>query len=282
MENAERKLSFWTAQKFLATRASLGPAVKRVGIVLNANISALADAGKKLDDLVQGAFDRVETAMSVKLADFANENQRRAIQFFYAESRGIPAQTQVEMLIAGRDSSAVACAAAQQRHIPEPLQFALVEHCSQHPQAMRALAGNVEARPAALSALAEHSDSDVRMAVAAHISYRMKIQEPALKEEKQNLFDAIVARYEARFAPFLVPVCKNPEQIQLMFRRTGLGPNNTKLFVNNPYTPNDVLLEIASSVTARLMPGGTEAVKDARNMLEKRLGRAEESSAPEM
>ena len=99
----ERKPSFLRAQEFLATRASLGPIMKRVGVVLLANIDAVADAGKRLDDLVQSAFDRMEEALERRFADFSDANQQMVIQFFYAESRGVPAKEQVEMLIAGKD-----------------------------------------------------------------------------------------------------------------------------------------------------------------------------------
>lgn len=278
----ERKPSFLRAQEFLATRASLGPIMKRVGVVLHANIDAVADAGKRLDDLVQSAFDRMEEALERRFADFSDANQQRVIQFFYAESRGVPAKEQVEMLIAGKDSSAVATAAAQQRHIPEAVQFALVEHCSQHAYAMRALAANMGTRPAVLAPLVEHPDSDVRLAVAAHIGNRMKIEEIALNSEKQNVFDAIVECYEGRFAPFLVPVCRDADKIQQMFDHTTMTPGNARLFIDNPYSPNGVLLDIASSVTTRLMPGGAEALEDVKTLLETRLSRAEDNSAPEM
>lgn len=209
----ERTPSFLKAQEFLATRTSLGSIMKRVGVVLHANIDAVADAGKRLDDLVQSASDRMEEALERWFADFSDANQQRVIQFFYAESRGVPAKEQVEMLIAGKNSSAVATAAAQQRHIPEALQFALVKHCSQHAYVIRTLAANMGTHPAVLAPLVEHPDSNVRLAVAAHIGNRMKIEEIALNSEKQNVFDAIVGCYEGRFEPFLVPVCRYGDQI---------------------------------------------------------------------
>lgn len=279
---SERKPTFLKAQEFLAERLSLGPIIKRVGVVLHANLDAVATAGKQLDDLMQGAFDRVEEALAQKLADFSEENQRRAIQFFYAESRGISAEKQVGMLIAGRDSGAVALAAAQQRHIPEELQRTLVEQCAQHTDAMRALASNMTCRPAVLANLVAHPDSDVRMSVAAHIGIRMKVDEFALNEEKQDVFDAIVKCYEAPYAPYLVPVCRNPEQLQQMFGMTPVTPGNARLFIDNPYSPNSVLVDIASSIPARMMPGGSETLEDVKKLLENRMSRFEENSALEM
>ncbi|AYK20531.1 hypothetical protein [Aeromonas veronii] len=108
---------------------------------------------------------------------------------------------------------------------------------------MRALAVNMGARPAVLAPLVEHPDSDVRLAVAAHIGNRMKIEEIALNSEKQNVFDAIVECYEGRFAPFLVPVCRDADQIQQMFDHTTMTPGNARLFIDNPYSPNGVLLD---------------------------------------
>ncbi len=275
-----REPTFLKAQEFLATQASIGP-VKRLGVVIHANIDALADAGKRLGDLVQSAFDRVEEALQRQTAHFS-AHQQIAIQFLYAQSRGIPAHAQVEMLIAGKDSSAVAMAAAQQRRLPDDLQFALVEHCSQHARAMQALAANIDTRPAALAPLVKHPDSDVRLTVAAHIGNRMKIDEVVLKDEKNSVFDAIVEHYEGRFAPLLVPVCRDADQIQQMFDQTTMTPGNARLFIDNPYSPNGVLLDIASSVTARLLPGGTEVLRDVKTLLETRLSRAEENPAPEI
>lgn len=279
---SERKPTFLKAQEFLAERLSLGPIIKRVGVVLHANLDAMATAGKQLDDLMQGAFDRVEEALSRKLADFSEENQRTAIQFFYAESRGVSAEKQVEMLISGSDSGAVALAAAQQRHIPEALQYALIERCPQHADAMRALASNMTCSPKVLGKLVDHPDSDVRMAVAAHIGIRMKVDEFALNDEKHGVFDAIVKCYEGRYAPYLVPVCRDSDQIRQMFDDTSITPGTARLFIDNPYSPNSVLLDIASSITNRLMPGGSETLEDVKKMLENRLSRVEENSVLEM
>ncbi len=54
------------------------------------------------------------------------------------------------------------------------------------------------------------------------------------------------------------------------------------MLTDNPYSPNGVLLDIASSVTNRLMPGGAEALEDVKTLLETRLSRAEDNSAHEM
>lgn len=58
--------------------------------------------------------------------------------------------------------------------------------------------------------------------------------------------------------------------------------DNVRLFIDNPYSPNGVLLDIASSVTTRLMLGGAEALENVKTLLETRLSRAEDNSAPEM
>lgn len=276
------KPTFQRAQEYLTEQINFGPVIKRVGVVLNANLDAALDVGRRLDDVIQSALEKVETAIERKLADFSDVNQRRTIEFFYAQSRRMPANMQVEMLIEGKDSSSVALAAAQQRKVPESVQFALVEHCSRHSNAMRALATNPETRPSALWPLIEHPDFDVRQVVAAHIGNRMRIDEISINSEKQSVYNAIVDVYEGEFAEYLVPVCRDPEQIQQMFDQTPMTPSNARLFVENPYSPDGVLLDIVSSTTTRLMPGGGNVLEDAKKLLENRLNRAEGSSAPEM
>lgn len=277
-----QKPTFQRAQEYLTEQINLGPVIKRVGVVLNANLDSAIDVGRRLDDVIQSALEKVEAAIERKLADFSDVNQRRTIEFFYAQSRRTPAATQVGMLIEGKDSSSVALAAAQQRKVPEPVQFALVEHCSRHSNAMRALAANPETRPSALWPLIEHPDFDVRQVVAAHIGNRMRVDEISINSEKQSVYNAIVDVYEGEFAEYLVPVCRDPKQIQQMFDQTPMTPSNARLFVENPYSPDGVLLDIVSSTTTRLMPGGGNVLEDAKNLLENRLNRAEGSSAPEM
>lgn len=277
-----QKPTFQRAQEYLTEQINLGPVIKRVGVVLNANLDAAFDVGRRLDDVIQSALEKVEAAIERKLADFSDVNQRRTIEFFYAQSRRMPANMQVEMLVEGKDSSSVALAAAQQRKVPESVQFALVEHCSRHSNAMRALAANPETRPSALWPLIEHPDFDVRQVVAAHIGNRMRVDEISINSEKQSVYNAIVDVYEGEFAEYLVPVCRDPEQIQQMFDQTPMTPSNARLFVENPYSPDGVLLDIVSSTTTRLMPGGGNVLEDAKKLLENRLNRAEGSSAPEM
>lgn len=274
--------TFQRAQEFLAEQVNLGPVIKRAGVLLNANLESAIDLSHKLDDLVQSALGKVEAAVERKLADFSDLNQRRTIEFVYAESRRTPPDKQVEILIAGRDSSSVALTAAQQRRVPEMLQFALVEHCFEHANAMRALAANPETRPLVLSPLVKHPNSDVRQIVASHIGNRMKIEENMLNSEKINVYNELVDAYETGFAEHLVPVCNDPDQIQLMFDQTPMTPTNVRFFVENPYCPESVLLDIVSSTKLRLQPGGGRVLEDTKQFLENRLIRDERSMFPEM
>jgi len=242
----------------------------------------ISNAFQRLGELAASAFDRVEEALAKKLAEFNDADQQLTIRFYYAECRHIPATEQVTMLIAGKNSASVAEAAARQRNVPEALQFALVQHCQQHPEAMRALALNANTRPAALAPLVEHTNADVRLAVATHIGRRMLIRENELDGEKRVVFDAIIEVYEGSFAPLLVPVCKDAGQIRSMFDQTMMTPSNARLFVDNPYTPDGVLLDISNSPTPRLMPGGSEVLRDLKKLLGNRLSRADDAAAPEV
>lgn len=278
----EQKPTFQRAQEFLTERINLEPIIKRVGVIINTNFDTAIDLFRQMDDVIQSALYKVDVAIERKLADFSDANQRRAVEFFYAQSRQTSAAKQVDMLIDGKESSSVALAAAQQRKIPESVQFALVEHCSRHGAAMRALAANLTTRPAALWPLVEHPDRDVRLVVVAHIGNRMKIDENLVNSEKQSVYNAIVDNYDGDFAEYIIPVCRDPNKIQQMFDQTPLTPSNARLFVENPYSPDEILLDIVSSTAMRLIPGGGGVLEDAKKLLENRLNRAEENSTNEM
>lgn len=267
----EQKPTFLKAQEFLEERLRLGPAIKRVGVVINASLELSADVGQRLGTVIKSAKELVDAAFERNLAEFSDVAQKSTIEFFYAESRRTPANKQVEMLVASKNASSVAMAAAQQRHVPEQVQFALVEHCAQHTSVMRTLAANPATRPAVLQGLVEHPDRDVRQIVAAHIGARMKVIEPQFTNEKQELYNSIAHAYEENYAQHLVPVCRDPDQLRSMFDKTPITPKNARLFLDNPYISDDVLMDISDSSLLRVMPGFGEVMDDINAIFQTRL-----------
>lgn len=267
----EQKPTFLKAQEFLEERLRLGPAIKRVGVVINASLEMSADVGQRLGSVIQSAKGLVDAAFERSLADFSDVSQKTTLEFFYAESRRIPPNKQVEMLITSKNASSVAMAAAQQRHVPEPVQFALVEHCAQHTSAMRTLAANPATRPAVLQGLVEHADRDVRQLVAQHIGSRMRVIEPHFSNEKGALYNSLVHAYEENYAQHLVPVCRDSDQLKSMFDKTPITPKNARLFLDNPYISDDVLMDISDSSLLRIMPGFGEVIDDINAIFQTRL-----------
>lgn len=268
---------FQRAQDFLVERVRLGPILKRVGLVLKAQIEAGATKevfernAARLSNNVQRVVENTQAAFRSHLADFSDDTERLAIEFFFAQSNKLSAATQVELLMKGRHSSTVALAAARQKTVPIELQQALVENAYQHVDAMCSLASNPKTHPKTLLPLSRHPSRNVRIAVAAHIGPRMKVEEKHLDDDKMFVFNTLIENYEDWFAPYIIPVCKDPEQLERMFEQTALTPANAHLFAENPYASNDILLSVVSSNTMGLLPGGQQVRAQVRSLVTNRL-----------
>lgn len=272
------RISFTEAAEFLAERLRAGAPMRRVGIVVRASLEGMSDAGKRLDEVVQSAAARVNAALSKRLADLGDETQRDALRLSYAGSLRLPVVEQLEILNRSRQAESVTTAAARQEPCPVEVQRFLVEHCFQHRTAMVALAQKRDADLKSLRELSRHPDRDVRISVAANIGASMRLVEPQRTEEKLAVYNSLLHRYESDFAQLLVPVCRDGEQIAHMYARTTTTPNNGRLFVENPYTPDDVLLDISTSMRIRVMPGGSAVASEAKQQVEKRLSHDSEAT----
>jgi len=136
---------------------------------------------------------------------------------------------------------------------------------------MIALAQQHDADIQSLELLASHPDRDVRLTLAVNLGSRMRLSEPQLTKEKQAVYNALLNHYESDFAPHLVPVCRDGGQLSQMYAQTSKTPGNGRLFVENPYTPDQVLLDISTSMPLRVIPGGSAVASDAKQLIEKRL-----------
>lgn len=274
------RITFTQATEFLAHQLQSGNNFRRVGIVVRASLDNVVDATKRLDDLVQTAWDKLDAAMDRKLADFTDENQRNAMRLSYAGSLRVPVAEQLHMLDVGRHAESVTSAAAKQTPCPVEVQRFLAKECSGHRMTMVALAQKHDADIQALELLASHPDRDVRLTLAANLGGRMRLSEPQLTESKLAVYNALLNHYESDFAPHLVPVCRDEDQLAQMYAQTSKTPSNGRLFVDNPYTPDQVLLDISTSMPLRMMPGGSAVASEAKQQVEKRLS-VRSDAAPE-
>lgn len=262
---------FQKATDFLAAQIQSGPIARIAVNQARSAFNGVYDVTKRIDDLFQGAFDRLEIAIDEKLADLKDENQRASIRLTYASTLRIPVDEQMSLLESGRHSHQVTCAAAQQRNIPLPVQKFLVENCYDHRDAMIALARNLDADIGLSQQLAAHPHADVRRTFAAHICARIPVNEPGLNDVKGAAYRAILDNYSGELAPYVVPVCRNEEHLIELFCQTSKNPASLRHFVENPYTPDQVLLDICTSTSLRIMPGGNAVANDAKKRVDKSL-----------
>jgi len=267
---------FERAQDFLAQRVVVAPAAKRIGMQVHARIDRMPSSAQAnttgLRALIRSVAASTRQAFRAHLAEFSDNAQRISVELFYAQSNGLKPYEQVALLLEAKDSPSVADVAARQRIVPIELQRALIANSFHHVDAMQALAANLSTHPETLLPLAAHPSWGVRTAVAANIGPRMKVEERALAEEKELVFNTLIERYEDSFAPFIIPACKDPEQLQRIFERSSLTPLNAHLFTDNPYASNDILLSVVSSNTIGLLPGGQKVKERARSLVDNRLG----------
>lgn len=274
------RITFTQATEFLAQQLQSGNNFRRVGVVVRASLDNVVDATKRLDDLVQTAWDKLAAAMDRKLADFKDENQRNAVRLSYAGSLRVPVAEQLHMLDVGRHAESVTLAAAKQTPCPVEVQRFLAKECPEHRSTMIALAQKHDADIQTLELLASNPDRDVRLTVAANLGSRMRLIEPQLTESRLAVYNALLNHYESDFAPHLVPVCRDEDQLAQMYAQTSKTPSNGRLFVDNPYTPDQVLLDISTSMLLRMMPGGSAVAREAKQQVEKRLS-VRSDAAPE-
>lgn len=223
--------------------------------------------------LAKRAADRLRSVLDSHIEGLSDESQRTAAQLTFAELNKTPPAAQAKLVEQGAKAAVVAEAAAHQRRVPVEVQTALVEHCIGHTTAMRYLASRADADYSALAVLADSKDERTRINVAANVGPRMRIIEPARADEKQAIFDSLVARFESDYAPHLVPVCTDAVQLKNMYSALSKTLGTADVFVDNPHTPESVLLDIAASPTMHIVQH--DASRRARELLQARAQRQE-------
>lgn len=148
-------------------------------------VEAVSDAAAAVGQQMQVAFKR-------HIANMADESQAIATQLMYAEINRISPAKQAELVQAGCEASVVSEATVRQRRIAPEVQASLVEHCHEHTATMQTLAGRADATLDTLGALAESKDQRTRLAVAANLGGRMRLDEPGLANKKAAIFSALM------------------------------------------------------------------------------------------
>ena len=273
---------FESESAFLSERLSQDrPPRLAVRVVLDL-AQAPRQIAQKLSEAAAGVGDQMWTAFKQHVANLADESHAIATKLTFAEIGRVPPVMQAELIREGKSATIVSEAAVRQRRIAPEVQAALIEHCKSHTASMQMLAARPDATLDTLAALVESGDQRTRLNVAANIGQRMRISEQTLTSEKAAIFDALIVNYESDFAPYLVPVCRSSEQLGKMFDKTSKALGMVEAFVDNPYTPDRVLIEIASSPTLQLMQ--RDVAKSAKDVLQVRADLREsdvrESSSP--
>lgn len=249
------------------------PARLAVRMVLNLAQVHLAE---KLAEAAAAVSETMQVAFKRHIANMADASQARATQLLYAEINRVPPAQQAELVKEGRDAPIVSEATLRQRRIAPEVQAALVEHCGGHTSTLQALAARPDVTLDTLAALAGSKDKRTRLNVAASLGGHMRLDEPGLASKKAAIFSALMVGYESDFAPHLVPVCQSSDQLREMFDKTSKALGVVETFVENPYTPDSVLVDIASSPTMHLVQH--DAAKRAKGLLQARADLRESSS----
>lgn len=267
---------FESEHEFLSRQLNREPAA-RLAIRVDLNLAqAPGSIAERLVEAAAAVGARMQVAFKRHVANLTDESQVLATQLNYAEINRVPASKQADLVKEGRDAPIVAEAALRQRRMAPEVQAALVEHCGEQSSVMQTLAARPDASLDTLASLADSKDQRTRLNVAATLAGRMRIDEPGLDGKKAAIFSALMVGYESDFAPYLVPVCQSSDQLREMFDRTSKALGVLEVFVDNPNTPDSVLVDIASSPTMHLVQHG--AAKRAKGLLQARAELRESSS----
>lgn len=265
-----------TENAFLTERLSQQRAPRlAVRVVMNL-AEAPGNIAQRISDATAALGEQVQAAFKRHLANMADSSQAIATQLAFSEINKTRPSAQAQLIQEGKDASVVAEAAVMQRSLSPEAQAALVEHCKIHETAMRMLAARPDATLDSLAALVDSTDHRTRVNVASNIGSRMRIEETGLEGQKAAIFNALITQYESDYAPYLVPVCRSSEQLREMFDGTSKTLGVVDVFVENPYTPDSVLLEIASSPKMQFMQH--DAAKQAKELLMLRAEQRESSN----
>lgn len=262
---------FTKASDFLAGRLQESNKPLRVGIVIRAAFSNVANVAAEIDNAFHSAWDKLDASIERKLADMTDQNHRAALQLRYAADMRVPLGKQLELLEQGKFNETVTSAAAHQTGVAAEVQDFLLAHCYRQKTTMIGLAHNPNTMLDVLTQLAHHPDRQVQVALAAQFAPSMRIIDESRETEKQAVYNALFDNFHSDLAPYLVPVCKDTEQLDAMYAQTSKTPGALRHFVENPLTSDTVLLDISSAMAVRMLPGGARVAADAKQLLEKRL-----------
>lgn len=226
------------------------PSTPRLAVRTTLDLGQISNIAQKLVETATSLGQKLKAAFRQHLASLSDESQRLAAELH-------------------SQASLVSEAAVRQRNCHPEVQTALLAHCKDHLGSMQMLAARPDATLETLAALASSPDPKTRLNVASNIGNRMKIcNTPEVEAPKNTVFDALIQGYVSDYAPHLVPVCKSPQQLSEMFGKTSKTLGALEVFVENPCTPDNVLLEMASSQAIHLVQH--DVARQAKQILQKR------------
>lgn len=267
-ENQKTQARFKRESEFLAEKLAQ-PSTARLAVRTTLDLGQTSNIAQKLVETATSLGQKLKAAFRQHLASLSDESQRLAAELHFAEINRVPASEQAAMVAKGAQASLVSEAAVRQRNCHPEVQTALLAHCKDHLGSMQMLAARPDATLETLAALASSPDPKTRLNVASNIGNRTKIcNTPEVEAQKNTVFDALIQGYVSDYAPHLVPVCKSPQQLSEMFGKTSKTLGALEVFVGNPCTPDNVLLEMASSQAIHLVQH--DVARQAKQILQKR------------
>lgn len=269
---------FESTHEFLVGNLQDQERPQRLAIRVAAGLSQVSvNIAEKLMQVAHEAKDRFQAAFDQHTANMSDANQAIATKLTYAEINRVKPAEQVALLEQGKDSTLVSEAAVGQRRMAPELQAAVVQLCKTHTDSMRTLAKRPDATLETLAVLVESEDYRTRLQAVDNFAARMRTVEPTYDGLKAEIYNRLIERYESDFSPSLVPVCQSSEQLREMYDKTDKVLGVVDVFVENPFTPDSVLEDIASS--AKMQVTQHKVAQRAREALNNRIDLRETRSA---
>ena len=276
------KFQFTKASDVLAERLSTGNQIKRrFGVIIDVVLEKANDLTDRFEQAFQGATDRLENAL-VRAIDNCPESHKAAFRLQAASALKLSPDECMSLITDNANSPSVIESAAKLPKIAPEIQTHLLQNYIDMKPAMLALASNMDSSTSSLAKLSDHPAKEVRENVAREVGARMRLINHPEAESIKILYNSMVNDFEPAFAKHLVPVCRDVEQLEHMFKKTTpLNSSAAEVFVNNPHSSKEILLDVASNRDIGFLLDGARIANEAKNQLKNRFS-LDDDPAPSM
>lgn len=270
------KILFASSVEFLSERLLDTSATKRMALGLKASLNGVASVVGRMDDLLNSSWDKFDETIKRHWPGLDADAAGAEMQLHYGAHQ-LSGREQMNLLRSVGGYTEIYLLLARQKQIPAEVQTHLMTSCWDNTPVMHALASNSSIEAPLMEALARHDDDGVRVVLAHSLGGRMRVEENSHATELKNRVFSILAgeTFTEKMAPALVPVCRNPVLIEHMYQNVALNTSSARLFVENPFTPNQVLVDVLNSATLRFQWGGSDVTQQAATILENRIQKLE-------